>query len=149
MYQHISVAKLTFFFFRPVPHSPRVPQAEKSHRQTRYTVASEASQSLNDADQDPVLVAMLTKKNLDEHNRQSDLCAGSETSLELRRQCFEKFREAARVLGINLSDQALATMWQGLDGLTPMERFIIEMNNSFKAQGISERNRRDSQIQKE
>jgi hypothetical protein len=149
VYQHISVAKLTFFFFRPVPHSPRVPQAERSHRQTRYTVAAEASQSLNDADQDRVLVAMLTKKNLDEHNHQSDLCAGSEISLELRRQRFERFREAARALGINLSDQALAPMWQGLDGLTPMERFIIEMNDSFKAQGISERNRKDSQIKRE
>jgi hypothetical protein len=76
-----------------------------------------------------VLVPVLTKKNLEEHNRQSRRCAGSESSLGLRRQQFERFREAARGLGIDFSDQALATMWQGLDGLTPMERFIIGKDN--------------------
>jgi hypothetical protein len=42
---------------------------------------------------------------------------------------FERFGEAARVLGINFSDQVLAAMWQGLGGLTPMERFITEKDN--------------------
>jgi hypothetical protein len=76
-----------------------------------------------------VLVPVLTKKNLDEHNRQSRRYAGLEGSLELRQQQFERFMEAARSLGIDFSDQALATMWQGLDGLTPMERFIIGKDN--------------------
>jgi hypothetical protein len=74
-------------------------------------------------------VPVLTKKNLEEHNRQSRRCAGLESSLELRRQQFERFREAASVLGIDFSDQELAAMWQGLDGLTPMERFIIGKDN--------------------
>jgi hypothetical protein len=74
-------------------------------------------------------VPVLTKKNLDQHNRQSRQCAGLESSLELRWQQFKRFREAARVLGIDFSDQTLAAMWQGLDGLTPMERFILEKDN--------------------
>ena len=84
------------------------------------------NQSSNDADQDRVLLPMLTEKTLDEHNRQSHLY---ESSLEPRRQQFERFREAARVLGIDFSDQALAAMWQGLGGLTPTERFIIKKDN--------------------
>ena len=72
---------------------------------------------------------MLTKGNVDEHIRQNRLCADLESSSELRRQMFERFGEAARVLGINFSDQVLAAMWQGLGGLTPMERFINEKDN--------------------
>jgi hypothetical protein len=114
------------FFFRSASHCPRVPQAEKFHSQTLHTVGAETNQSPNDADQDRLLVPVLTKKNIEEHNRQSRRCAGLERSSELRRQQLERFREAARGLGIDFSDQALATMWQGL---TPMERFIIGKDN--------------------
>lgn len=121
--------RYSHFFFRPTPHYPRVPHAKKSHSQTHHTVGAETNQCPNDADKDRVSVPVLTKKNLDEHNRQSRRCAGLESSLEPRRQQFGRFREAARGLGIDFSDQALATMWQGLDGLTPMERFIIGKDN--------------------
>src|SRR2546421_10937902 len=91
---------------------------------TRHNIGTETNQSPNDADQDKVLVPMLTKKNLDEHNHRNRLCAGLESSLELRQQQFERFREAARVLGIDFSDQALAAMCEGLGGLTPTGRVL-------------------------
>ncbi len=90
---------------------------------------------------------MLTKKNLDEHNRQSRLCADLDSSLKLCRQQFERFRETAGGLGIDLSNHAFAAMWQGLNGLTPMERFIVGKNNPLEAKGTSEKSRKDSQTE--
>jgi hypothetical protein len=77
---------------------------------------------MNGLGQDQRSIFVLTKSNLDEHNREGRLGADPNTTLS-RHQQFERFRQVAMSLGIDLSDSAFAGLWEGWNGSTPMERF--------------------------
>ena len=93
--------------------------------------------SIEGPDQEQRSIFLLTKDNLDEHNRQDQLCADSDISIQSRRQQFERFKQTSKALGIDLSDPAFSDMWHGLNGMTPMERFIHNPDNVSEAKGAS------------